>query len=116
MRNLTRRTGSARCRRAAALMALGLSVAPLGEAAMAADAAHGEQLAKRWCASCHIVAADQTRGADNVPAFASIAKIPGFNAKKIARFLMDPHPKMPDMQRGRGEAGDLAAYITSLAQ
>jgi hypothetical protein len=29
---------------------------------------------------------------------------------------MDPHPKMPDMQLGRDEAKDLAAYIASLAQ
>ena len=82
----------------------------------AADAAHGEQLARRWCASCHIVSPDQTHGADNVPAFATIAKIPGFDADKIARFLMDPHPKMPDMQLGRNEAKDLAAYIASQAQ
>ena len=85
-------------------------------AGAAADADHGEQLAKRWCASCHIVAADQTRGADNVPAFASIAKRPGFSEEAAARFLMDPHPKMPDMQLGRGEAEDLAAYIASQAR
>ena len=29
---------------------------------------------------------------------------------------MDPHPKMPDMQLGRGEAKDLAAYIASQAR
>jgi len=85
-------------------------------ASLAADAAHGEELARRWCASCHIVAPDQTRGADNVPAFATIAKIRGFSADKIAQFLMDPHPKMPDMQLSREEAKDLGAYIASLAQ
>ena len=79
----------------------------------AADADHGEQLARRWCASCHVVSSDQTRGADTVPAFATIAKRPGFNAEKLARFLMDPHPKMPDMQLDRSEARDLAAYIAS---
>jgi mono/diheme cytochrome c family protein len=85
-------------------------------AAAPADPAHGEQLAKRWCAACHVVAADQTRGADNVPGFASIAKMPGFNAENIAQFLMDPHPKMPDMQLTRDEAKDLGAYIASLAR
>ena len=59
---------------------------------------------------------DQTHGADNVPAFATIAKSPGFSADKTAKFLMDPHPKMPDMQLGRDEAQDLGAYIASLAQ
>ncbi|MBV8106414.1 MAG: cytochrome c, partial [Hyphomicrobiales bacterium] len=41
---------------------------------------------------------------------------PGFDADKIAKFLMDPHPKMPDMQLGRDEAKDLAAYIASQAK
>ncbi len=97
--------------------ALGLLLSPafLG-AALAADAEQGETLAKRWCAACHIVASDQTRGADSVPTFASIARRPGFSADKIAKFLMDPHPKMPDMQIGRGEAADLGAYIASLAK
>jgi mono/diheme cytochrome c family protein len=40
------------------------------------DADHGEQLARRWCAACHIVAGDQTRGMDNVPTFSEIAHIP----------------------------------------
>ncbi len=101
---------------ALAALALMLSAALPGATAAAADAAHGEQLAKRWCASCHVVASDQTRGADNAPAFATIAKTPGFSEDKITRFLMDPHPKMPDMQLGRGEAKDLAAYIASLAR
>ena len=99
-----------------AALALVLSAALPGAAATAADAAHGELLAKRWCASCHIVAPDQTRAADNAPAFATIAKWPGFSADMVARFLMDPHPKMPDMQLGRDEAKDLAAYIASQAQ
>jgi mono/diheme cytochrome c family protein len=85
-------------------------------AAAPADPAHGEQLAKRWCAACHVVAADQTQGADNVPAFASISKMPGFSAEHIAQFLMDPHPKMPDMQLTRDEAKDLGAYIATLAR
>jgi len=85
--------------------------AALAVTADAADVDHGETLAKRWCAACHIVAPEQSHGQDNVPPFATIAKIPGFNADLIARFLMNPHPKMPDMQLSRDEAGDLAAYI-----
>jgi len=79
--------------------------------AFAADAAKGEVIAKRWCAACHVVASDQSHGQDNAPPFATIAKIPGFDAGAIARFLMNPHPKMPDMQLTRDEADDLAAYI-----
>ena len=97
-------------RRAAAAAAALAALAVAGDA-HAADAGHGETLAKRWCAACHIVAPDQSHGQDNVPPFATIAKIPDFNANAIARFLMNPHPKMPDMQLSRDEADDLAAYI-----
>jgi mono/diheme cytochrome c family protein len=96
-------------------IALGVCAWVPSAQALPADVAHGEALARRWCASCHIVANDQTRGADNAPAFASIAKMPGFSAEKITQFLMDPHPKMPDMQLTRDEARDLGAYIASLA-
>ena len=105
----------ARAGRSVAALAL-LWTLHAGAALAAADASNGETLAKRWCAACHIVAPDQTHGADNVPTFASIGARPGFSADKIARFLMDPHPKMPDMQLGRGEAADLAAYIASLGR
>jgi len=88
----------------------------LNSHAFAADSAQGEKLARRWCAACHIVAEDQARGTDNVPTFAAIAKIPGFDAEKIAKFLRDPHPKMPDMQLSNSEAADLAAYIVSLGK
>ncbi len=95
----------------AALTSLGAVVS-----ASAADVDHGATLARRWCAACHIVAPDQTHGQDNVPPFATIAKIPGFGADKIALLLRDPHPKMPDMQLSRPEAEDLAAYIVRQAQ
>jgi hypothetical protein len=50
------------------------------------------------------------------PPFAAIAAKPGFDAVKIAVFLLDPHPKMPDISLTRSEAADLAAYIGSLAK
>ncbi len=102
--------------RVAGIFAFALLATLSNGVAAPADPANGERLAKRWCASCHIVSADQTRGADNVPAFAAIAKTPGFSAENIGQFLLDPHPKMPDMQLTRDEARDLGAYIASLAQ
>ena len=83
--------------------------------AWAGDAANGERLARRWCASCHLVAADQKQASADVPAFSSIARMPGFDRDKVAFFLLDPHPKMPDMALTRSEAADLADYIASLA-
>jgi len=45
---------------------------------------------------------------------ASSRKHWGFDAAKIALFLLDPHPKMPDMGLSRSDAADLAAYIAAL--
>jgi|SRR5690242_6496036 len=77
----------------------------------AADARKGETLAKRWCANCHIVSVDQQRGTTQAPPFSAIAKKSDFNEGKLAYFLLNPHPKMPDMNLSRSEASDLAAYI-----
>jgi mono/diheme cytochrome c family protein len=80
-----------------------------------ADTVSGERLARRWCASCHLVASDQRQASADVPAFAAIARKPGFDRNKVAFFLLDPHPKMPDLSLTRAEASDLAEYIASLA-
>ena len=83
--------------------------------AFAADASNGERLAHRWCEACHVVSlAQHGAGTDQAPPFAAIAKRPDFEAGKIAMFLLDPHPKMPDMNLSRAEAADLAAYIATL--
>ena len=96
----------------AALLSL-MVIAALPNAAMAADAANGETLAKRWCAACHVVAADQQRSNGQAPPFSAIGKTPDLDAAKLALFIMLPHPKMPDMNLSRAEAADLAAYIVS---
>jgi mono/diheme cytochrome c family protein len=94
----------------AALLSL-MSVVAFANAA-AADAANGEKLAKRWCASCHVVASDQQRGSTQAPPFSATAKRRGFDAGKLALYLLLPHPKMPDMNLSRQEAADLAVYIS----
>jgi mono/diheme cytochrome c family protein len=87
----------------------------LTTSAFAADPSNGERLAYRWCEACHVVSPAQHRAAtDQAPPFATIAKRPDFEASKIATFLLDPHPKMPDMSLSRSEAADLAAYISTL--
>jgi len=90
-----------------------LMLAGFATAAGAADAANGQTLAKRWCAACHVVAADQTKGNTQAPPFSAIAATPGLTAASLALFLLTPHPKMPDMNLSRAEAADLAAYIGS---
>jgi mono/diheme cytochrome c family protein len=90
-------------------------VAAIGAtAAFGADAGNGQQIARRWCASCHIVAPNQRTGSEAVPPFTTIAHMPDFDASKVAFFLLYPHPKMPDMSLTRNEAADLAAYIQTL--
>jgi mono/diheme cytochrome c family protein len=93
-----------------------LTVAIIAQPALAADARNGEQIARRWCEPCHVVAADQREVTGEAPPFASIASRPGFEAARITMFLLDPHPKMPDMSLTRVEAADLAAYIATLAR
>jgi len=84
------------------------------EAAFAADADNGLRLAQRWCAACHIVSSAQSRGSDSAPSFESMAKRADFSAEKLAFFLLEPHPKMPNMSLTRSEAQDIAAYIATL--
>jgi hypothetical protein len=48
--------------------------------------------------------------------FASVASRSNFDPARLALFLLDPHPKMPNMSLTRIEAGDLAAYIATLAK
>lgn len=78
-----------------------------------ADVNNGRNLADRWCASCHVTSAEQ-RLATEAPPFASIANKGNIDAARLAYFLMNPHPVMPNMGLTRNEAADLAAYIMSL--
>jgi len=80
-----------------------------------ADADDGEKLARRWCAACHLVAPDQKQASTDAPPFATIGRMPGFNRERVAFFLLEPHPKMPNMSLSRSEASDLADYISKLA-
>jgi mono/diheme cytochrome c family protein len=79
--------------------------------AMGANPDNGSTLAKRWCTGCHVVSADQAKGTDIAPSFASIAARPDFNVEKIASFLLEPHPKMPNMALSPEEVRDISAFI-----
>ena len=98
----------------AIVVALGLAVNE--STSLAGDIDHGEQLARRWCSTCHLVAADQRQASADVPPFSVIAWMPNFTPEKVALFLLDPHPKMPNLALSRREADDIAAYIGSLVK
>lgn len=95
--------------------ALALVAAAFGATATLAapppSAARGKVIAQRWCAECHVVTPDQARAKADVPTFGEIAERRGKATVPIEQFLMNPHPKMPDMQLTRAEVADIVAYI-----
>jgi mono/diheme cytochrome c family protein len=96
---------------ARAALAVLLSLLTAGPA-LAADIAQGEKIARRWCAACHVVAADQTQASVAVPTFFNVAQRK--SGQQLTTFLTDPHPKMPDMSLTREEIADIVGYIESL--
>jgi cytochrome c len=79
--------------------------------ARAADVAKGAQLARQWCANCHVV---DGSGAATVqqgpPSFRAI----GLTAEQLHTFLTHPHGAMPDLALTRAEIDDVIAYIESI--
>ena len=101
----------------AALCALGcaVSAAAPASAQQQPDAAIGERLARQWCASCHLVAADQRSAApDTAPPFASIAARPNATPGALRTLIQMPYPRMPQIALTREEVEHLIAYIASL--
>lgn len=88
--------------------------APRPGAVTPADPERGAAIAKRWCATCHVTSEDQTQATGEATPFPALARRNSFDAAALALFLLDPHPRMPDMNLTRAEANDLAAYVRSL--
>lgn len=93
-----------------------LALVSASSSTFAADAAAGKELALRWCAACHLVAADQEPAPTAASSFATIAKKPGFDAAQLAKSIQFPHPQMPGRELSRDQAADVAAYIATLAK
>jgi mono/diheme cytochrome c family protein len=95
----------------AALAVVGL---PGLAASAAGDAANGKRLATQWCASCHLVSAEQATATTEAPPFASMAQRPPEAIAGLEAFLAEPHAPMPQLNLARNEIRDLVAYIVSL--
>lgn len=80
-------------------------------------AERGEILARRWCASCHVVTADQTTASSDAPSFFRLTGDRARTAAGLADFLLLPgttHSQMPDLHLSRVEIADIVAYVVSL--
>jgi mono/diheme cytochrome c family protein len=91
-----------------------LAVLAANRAAAAGDPGHGGELARQWCASCHVVSEGQAIATTEAPTFASIARRSPNEIAALAGFLADPHPPMPKLSLSREEIRDLLAYIMTL--
>jgi cytochrome c len=79
-----------------------------------ADASKGGQLARQWCASCHVIG-DSPAGAvqQGPPSFRTVARS-GMSADQLRAFLSHPHGAMPDLSLTRAEIDDLIGYIETI--
>ena len=82
---------------------------------IAADASNGRQLAANHCAPCHIIAPGLRNEVADAPPFDSIGRKYGFDSDALANAILGPHQKM-NFSPQRGEAADLAAYISTLGR
>lgn len=101
--------------RTASLKAAALASSLTCSSAWAADPEAGRGLAKRWCAACHVVAADQERKPTVAPPFVEIARKPGFDVTMLIEARKPPHPQIPP-NLSTEQAADIAAYIATLAK
>jgi len=82
--------------------------------AVRADAAKGAQLARQWCANCHVVASNPAGAVpQGPPSFPTVARS-GMTADQLRAFLSHPHGAMPDLALTRTEIDDLIGYIETL--
>lgn len=99
--------------RTAAFVAF-LATCATGVPVTAADSGAGLELARIWCAACHLVEDGQVRAETAAAPFVEVARDPSFDPAGLAAFLAAPHPKMPDMSLTRQEIADIGAYVASL--
>ena len=98
-----------------ALAAGSAAVAGPAQAQQQPNPREGERLARQWCSSCHLVAADQrTPAPDVAPPFASIAARPNVTPGALRVIIQMPYPRMPQMALSRDEVEHIIAYILTL--
>lgn len=102
--------------RRASYWSLVLLLAVAALPANAGDTANGLRIARSLCTNCHIVepggtAAELVAG---VPSFMAVSAKQGQDADKMAAYILNPHPPMPQVQLTMAELADVSAYIMTL--
>jgi mono/diheme cytochrome c family protein len=78
-----------------------------------ADVQKGAQLARQWCANCHVIGGKPTSAVpQGPPTFSAVAQ--SMTADQLHAFLSHPHGAMPDLALTRAEIDDLIGYIETL--
>jgi mono/diheme cytochrome c family protein len=95
----------------AVVLAVTLASGSFVPSAAFAGAPEGEVIARKWCAGCHVVSADQATAVEGVPSFADIAGRLDDDAIQVV--LFQPHPPMPEFDLSKRTVDDLVAYIRS---
>jgi cytochrome c len=89
-------------------------LAPVAVHSVRADVQKGAQIARQWCANCHVI---DGKSADAVPqgppTFPTVAHS-GMTDDQLRAFLSHPHGAMPDLALTRAEIDDLIGYIGTL--
>jgi cytochrome c len=79
-----------------------------------ADASKGAQIARQWCANCHVIGGNPTGPVpQGPPSFQMVARS-GMSADQLRAFLSHPHGAMPNLALTRAEIDDLIGYIDTL--
>jgi len=79
-----------------------------------ADVNKGVQLARQWCANCHVINGSSAAAVpQGPPTFPAIARS-GMTSDQLRAFLTHPHGAMPDLALTRAEIDDLIGYIGTL--
>ena len=79
-----------------------------------ADVQKGAQLARQWCANCHVIDSNPAGAVpQGPPSFPALSRS-GMTDDQLGAFLSHPHGAMPDLALTRAEIDDLIGYIKTL--
>ena len=79
-----------------------------------ADASKGAQIARQWCANCHVIGGNTAGPVPQGPPSFQMVAHSGMTADQLRAFLSHPHGAMPNLSLTRAEIDDLIGYIGTL--